>query len=99
MSANVNLSFEIHDFDESKRDALFAAAKQFLDEEDLRHPEVLLDFLGQEGYLCGYSTAPVIISGAHRWGPEVTERWKAMAERVNGGPCRALVTVEYADEP
>jgi len=97
MSANLNLSFEIHDFDESKRDDLFAAAKQFLDEECLRPPEVLLDFVGQEGYLCGYSTAPVIISGAHKWGPDVTERWKAMAERVNGPSCRAVVKVEYAD--
>jgi hypothetical protein len=98
MSSNVNLSFEIHDFDESKRDNLFTAAKQFLDEEGLRPPEVLLDFVGQEGFLCGYSTGPVIISSAFRWTPDVTERWKAMAERVNGGACRALVTVEYADE-
>jgi hypothetical protein len=99
MSANVNLSFEIHDFDRSKADALFAAAQQFLDQEGLRPPEVLLDFLGQEGYLCGYSTGPVIISSVPKWRPAVTERWKAMAERVTGGACRALVKVEYTDEP
>ena len=69
MSVNLNLSFEIHDFDRSKSDELFAAAKQFLDAEGLRPPEVLVDFLGTEGYLAGYTVSPVIISASYEWGP------------------------------
>ena len=98
MSANLNLSFEIHDFDASKRDELFAAAKKFLDDEGLRPPEVLLDFVGTEGFLCGYSTSPVIISASYEWVPEVTARWEQMAAKINGAPCRALVKADYEEE-
>lgn len=98
MSVNLNLSFEVHDFDRSKSNELLAAAKQFLDAEGLRPPEVLLDFIGEEGYLRGYSTAPVIISASYKWVPDVTARWQQMATKINGGPCRALVNVEYEEE-
>jgi hypothetical protein len=99
MSANLNVSFEIHDFDwDTKSAELMAAAKQFLAAEGLVEPEVLIDFTGQEGYVCGYSTGPIIISNASKWVPDVTERWKAMAARIAGATCRALVDVEYVDE-
>jgi hypothetical protein len=98
MSVNLNLSFEIHDFDRSKSDELFAAAKQFLDAEGLRPPEVLIDFLGTEGYLAGHTVSPVIISASHEWVPDVTARWQQMAAKINGAPCRALVNVEYEEE-
>lgn len=99
MSVNLDLSFEIHDFDEDKRDALYEAAKKFLEDEGLLGPfEMIVDCLGQTGYVCGYTTSPAIISRSQAWIPDVTERWKAMAERVNGGPCRALLEVGYPDE-
>lgn len=99
MSANLDLSFEIHDYDESKRAELRAAADAFLAGEGFAFPEMIVECLGEEGYVCGYTTGPVIISNAHRWVPEVTERWKAMAERVNGAPCRAIVKVTSPDDP
>jgi hypothetical protein len=98
MSANLNLSFEIHEFDRSKSDELLAAAKKFLDDEGLRPPEVLVDFLGEEGFLCGHSTSPVIISASYKWVPDVTARWQQMAAQINGAPCRALVKAEYEEE-
>jgi hypothetical protein len=98
MSANLNLSFEIHDFDRSRSDELFAAAKAFLDAEGLCPPEVLLDFVGTERFLRGYSTSPVIISRSYEWVPEVTARWQEMAAKINGAPCRALVTADYEEE-
>jgi hypothetical protein len=98
MSVNLNLSFEIHDFDRSKSDELLAAAKQFLDEEGLRPPEVLVDFRGEERYLAGYTVSRVIISASYKWVPDVTARWQEMAAKVNGAPCRALLNVEYEEE-
>ncbi len=105
MSVNVNLSFEIHNIkeiheeeDEVKRNAIYEAAKQFLEEEGILDQDMIVDFLGQEGYLAGYTTWPIIISGAYRWVPDVTKRWEEMAFRVLGPDCKPQVNVEYPDE-
>lgn len=98
MSVNLDLSFEIHDFADDKRTALYEAATRFLSDEGLLEPfGMIVDCLGQTGYVCGYTTSPAIISKSYEWIPDVTERWKAMAERVNGGPCRAILEVGYPD--
>jgi len=105
MSVNLNLSFEIHHIkeiheeeDEIKRNAIYEAAKKFLEEEGILDQDMIVDFLGQEGYLAGYTTSPIIISGAYRWVPDVTKRWEEMAFRVLGPGCKPKVEVEYPDE-
>ena len=99
MSVNLDLSFEIHDYDPSRREALLAATTEFLREEGLLDPfDMTVDCLGQTGYICGYTSFPAIISRSYVWVPDVTKRWKEMAERVNGGACRATLEVGYPDE-
>lgn len=98
MSVNLHVRFEIHDFVESKRDAIYEAAEKFLIEEGILDQDMILDCLGQEGYICGYTTYPLIISRSYLWIPEVTKRWQDMAQRVNDRPCRAIVDVDYPDE-
>lgn len=105
MSVNLNISFEIHNIkeiheeeDETRRNAIYDAAKKFLEEEGILDQDMIVDFLGQEGYLAGYTTWPIIISGAYRWVPDVTKRWEEMAFRVLGPACKPKVEVEYPDE-
>ncbi len=98
MSANLDVSFEIHDFPAEKADELLAAAKQFLDAEGLEAPDVVVELAGDPKYVRGHSVYPVIISSSYEWVPEVTARWKALAARIGGAGCRALVNVEYPDE-
>ncbi len=105
MSVNLNISFEIHNIkeihyprDETKRGAIMAAAEKFLADEGILDQDMLVDFLGQEGYLCGYTTYPLIISRSYLWVPDVTKRWEEMAYRVLGPTCEPKVVVDYPDE-
>ena len=105
MSVNLNVSFEIHNIaeihsqeDETKRNAIYEAAKKFLDDEGILDQDMIVDFLGQEGYLAGYTTFPLVISRSYKWVPEVTERWAKMAIQVLGPDCKPKVEVEYPDE-
>lgn len=98
MSVNLDLSFEIHDYDPERRQALLEATSSFLSEEGLLEPfDMIVDCLGPEGIVCGYTTFPAIISRSYLWIPDVTARWQAMAAAVNGRPCRALIQVDYPD--
>jgi hypothetical protein len=105
MSVNLNISFEIHGIkeihaqaDKLKRNEIYEAANQFLDDEGILGQDMIVDFLGQEGYLAGYTTGPIIISKAYSWVPDVTKRWEEMAFRILGPACQPKVVVEYPDE-
>lgn len=111
MSVNLNLSFEIHNISHihtdaamlgeepgSKRDEIFAAAKKFLDDEGILGQDMIVDFLGKTGYLCGYTTFPIIISRSYEWVPAVTKRWEEMAYRILGPTCEPKLVVDYPDE-
>lgn len=106
MSVNLNISFEIHnikeihelDDDDAKRNEIVAATKKFLDDEGILDQDMIVDFIGQEGYLAGYTTGPIIISRSYIWVPDVTKRWEEMAYRVMGPACQPKVVVEYPDE-
>lgn len=105
MSVNLDLSFEIHNIhhihqeeDEVKRKAIVSAAEKFLQDEGILDQDMIVDFLGQEGYLAGYTTYPIIISRSYVWVPDVTERWEKMAHEVLGPDCDPKVVVEYPDE-
>lgn len=105
MSVNLDISFEIHNIEaihkeetEVKRNEIYAAAKQFLTTEGILDQDMIVDFLGQEGYLAGYTTAPLSISRSYVWVPEVTKRWEDMAKSILGSTCQPKVVVEYEDE-
>ncbi|NOQ75500.1 MAG: hypothetical protein GQ574_26055 [Crocinitomix sp.] len=105
MSVNLNISFEIHNIkeihsqkDEIKRDEIFEAANKFLAEVGILSQGMIVDFLGQDGNLVGYTTSPIIISRSHLWVPDVTKKWKEMAIRIMGTSCKPFVAVEYPDE-
>ncbi|MCE3229388.1 MAG: hypothetical protein K0S32_3939 [Bacteroidetes bacterium] len=105
MSVNLHLSFEIHNIkdihymdDDTKRDEIIAAAKKFLTDENLYDQDMMIDFIGQEGYLAGYTSGPpVIISKADAWIPDVTKRWEEMAKSVLGESCQPKLVVENVD--
>lgn len=105
MSVNLDISFEIHniaaiheDETEVKRNEIYEAAKKFLTEEGILDQDMIVDFLGQEGYLAGYTTYPLIISRSYVWVPDVTKRWEEMAKRILGENCQPKVVVDYPDE-
>jgi hypothetical protein len=105
MSVNLNISFEIHNIeeihqeeDELKRNTIYEAAKKFLEEEGILNQDMLVDFLGQEGYLAAYTMSPLIISRSYSWVPDVTKRWEEMAISILGPSCKPIVKVEYPDE-
>lgn len=111
MSVNLNISFEIHNISHihteaamsgeepnNKRDEIYAAAKKFLDDEGILNQDMIVDFLLKEGYLCGYTTSPIIISRSYEWVPDVTKRWEEMAYRILGPTCQPKVVVDYPDE-
>lgn len=105
MSVNLHLRFEIHGIkaiheleDETLRNSIYTEAQKFLEEEGILDQNMIVDFIGQEGVLCGYTTYPIIISRSYLWVPEVTKRWEEMAYRVLGKNCQPKVEVEYPDE-
>jgi hypothetical protein len=105
MSVNLDISFEIHNIAEIheeerevKRDAIYEAAKTFLTAEGILDQDMIVDFLGQEGYLAAYTTYPLVISRSYVWVPDVTKRWEDMAKNVLGATCDPKVVVEYPDE-
>ena len=107
MSVLVSVSCEIHDFDPSRGGDLREAAHRFLIDEQLLgdpdYPDMFVELRADEGVVRGFTPEPLIISspGYDRWVneliPAVTERWKRMAAEVNGGPCRADVTLDWPD--
>lgn len=105
MSVNAKFRFEIHNIkdihsqeDETKRDAIYDAAKNFLEEEGLLDNDVVVDFVGKEGYLCGYSTGWVILSQFDTWQPRVEKKWSEMAHSILGDSCKPELNFEFQDE-
>jgi hypothetical protein len=105
MSVNLDISFEIHniaaihkDETEMKRNEIYEAANKFLTAERILDQDMIVDFLGQDGYLAGYTTYPLSISRSYLWVPDVTKRWEYMAKSILGATCQPKVVVEYPDE-
>ncbi|MCI5055422.1 MAG: hypothetical protein MRY83_04890 [Flavobacteriales bacterium] len=92
----LDLSFEIHNIqeihnDESKRTKVYEAASKFLEAEGLLSKDLIIDFLGQQGFLAGYTTGPIHIDKPEEWMTDVTERWSKMATEILGDSCEPKV--------
>lgn len=105
MSVNLHIRFEIRNIsdlhiipDDPLKKELVKQAENFLRSEDILDQGMVVDFIGENGYLSAYTTYPLIISGSYKWVPYVTDGWKALAHRVMGPECQPSVTVDYPDE-
>lgn len=95
VSENIKLSFEVHDFIETKRDILKEAIEDFLLEENIVDWDFIIDFIGQEGYLAAYMPGYIIVRRTYKWLPEMMKRWEIHIKVVHPEPCRVFVDVEY----
>ena len=100
MSANLNLQFIIKEFNPEKGKELCSNLKSFLEMEYLyQDGDMEVDIMGNDEniHINGYTTRPISISGFGRWLDDIEPRFKSLADRINGAPCKATLNVEDVD--
>lgn len=94
MSQNLNLTFEAHEFQSSKKEELRQAAIRFLANEGLNQKNAKIEFTGNPEYLIIQTIYPVVVSGSQIWLAEVAKNWKNMVQIANMQPCDAFITAD-----
>jgi hypothetical protein len=89
---------EIHqEEDQIKRNAIYAAAEDFIKVLGLEDEDILVDFLGQQGDLTLYTTDMVRLDDVTAWGKKHVDKWKEMAAGIVGPDCQPYFEAEYED--
>lgn len=87
MSEIINVSFEIHNLQDTKRNELSAEAIKFLERENRLSHGMIVDFF-EEGYLAIYTTLNNCTTHCIE---EIKKEWEAISQNINGIPCNVIV--------